>query len=26
VGVYRSLGFQEYCKIGQYVWAPESEA
>lgn len=25
VGVYRSLGFQEYCKIGQYVWAPEPE-
>jgi len=25
-GVYRSLGFQEYCKIGQYVWAPETEA
>ena len=23
VGVYRSLGFQEYCKIGQYVWMPE---
>jgi GNAT superfamily N-acetyltransferase len=22
VGVYRSLGFQEYCKIGQYVWSP----
>jgi len=22
-GVYRSLGFQEYCKIGQYVWSPE---
>ncbi len=21
--VYRSLGFQEYCKIGQYVWSPE---
>lgn len=20
VGVYRQLGFQEYCKIGQYVW------
>lgn len=20
--VYRSLGFQEYCKIGQYVWQP----
>jgi GNAT superfamily N-acetyltransferase len=25
VGVYRSLGFQEYCKIGQYVWAPGLE-
>jgi ribosomal protein S18 acetylase RimI-like enzyme len=23
VDVYRSLGFQEYCKIGQYVWSPE---
>ena len=22
VDVYRSLGFQEYCKIGQYVWSP----
>ena len=22
VGVYRSLGFQEVCPIGQYVWAP----
>lgn len=22
-GVYRSLGFKEYCKIDQYVWAPE---
>ena len=21
--VYRSLGFQEYCKIGQYVWSSE---
>lgn len=21
VNVYRSLGFQEYCKIGQYVWS-----
>jgi GNAT superfamily N-acetyltransferase len=20
--LYRSLGFQEYCKIGQYVWSP----
>jgi len=20
VGVYRELGFQEYCKIGHYVW------
>jgi len=23
VSVYRSLGFQEYCKIGQYEWTPE---
>ncbi len=23
VDVYRSLGFQESCKIGQYVWSPE---
>jgi ribosomal protein S18 acetylase RimI-like enzyme len=23
VGVYRSLGFQEYCKIGHYVWLSE---
>jgi GNAT superfamily N-acetyltransferase len=22
VGVYRSLGFQEYCKIASYRWAP----
>lgn len=22
VGVYRSLGFQEYCKIGHYAWSP----
>ena len=22
LGVYRSLGFQEYCKLGQYVWSP----
>jgi GNAT superfamily N-acetyltransferase len=22
-GVYRSIGFEEYCKIGQYVWLPE---
>jgi GNAT superfamily N-acetyltransferase len=21
--VYRALGFQEYCKIGQYIWRPE---
>jgi GNAT superfamily N-acetyltransferase len=21
--VYRSLGFQEYCKIGQLMWMPE---
>ena len=24
--VYRSLGFQEYCKIGLYVWSPEASA
>ena len=24
--VYRSLGFQEYCKIGQYVWLPEQDS
>ena len=23
VNVYRSLGFQAYCKIGQYLWSPE---
>ena len=22
VGIYRSLGFQDCCRIGQYVWAP----
>jgi GNAT superfamily N-acetyltransferase len=22
-GVYRSLGFQEYCKVGEYLWLPE---
>jgi len=22
-GVYRSIGFQEYCKIGQYIWSPQ---
>ncbi len=21
--VYRSMGFQEYCQIGQYVWSSE---
>lgn len=25
VNVYRSLGFKEYCKIGQYLWLPEQE-
>lgn len=25
VNVYRRLGFQEYCKIGHYVWASEHE-
>jgi len=24
VNIYRSLGFLEYCKIGQYVWQPGS--
>lgn len=24
IGVYRSLGFQEYCQIGQYAWFPTS--
>ncbi len=23
IGVYRSLGFEEYCQIGQYLWLPE---
>lgn len=23
LGVYQSLGFREYCKIGHYVWSPE---
>lgn len=23
--VYRRLGFQQYCTIGQYVWSPENE-
>jgi ribosomal protein S18 acetylase RimI-like enzyme len=23
VSVYRSLGFEEYCKIGHYLWSPE---
>ena len=26
LNVYRSLGFQEYCKIGQYLWFPEASA
>ena len=21
--VYRSMGFQEYCKFGQYIWSPQ---
>ena len=25
LSVYRSLGFQEYCKINGYLWRPESE-
>lgn len=25
VNVYRKLGFQEYCKIGQYVWVSETD-
>lgn len=25
VGVYRRLGFQEYCKIGRYVWTREAD-
>jgi GNAT superfamily N-acetyltransferase len=24
VGVYQSLGFQEYCNIGLYIWSPEN--
>jgi ribosomal protein S18 acetylase RimI-like enzyme len=24
--VYRRLGFQEYCKVGQYVWSPKPVA
>jgi ribosomal protein S18 acetylase RimI-like enzyme len=23
LGMYRSLGFEELCDIGQYVWVPE---
>ena len=23
--VYRALGFEEYCKIGQYIWLPEHQ-
>jgi GNAT superfamily N-acetyltransferase len=23
IGVYRRLGFEKYCQIGHYVWAPE---
>ena len=25
VNVYRRLGFREYCKIGHYIWMPESK-
>lgn len=25
VSVYRQLGFEEYCKIGQYVWVGETD-
>ena len=24
-GVYQSLGFQEYCKISQYLWSPDHQ-
>jgi GNAT superfamily N-acetyltransferase len=26
VGVYRSLGFREYCKIGRYVWSGDARS
>ena len=22
-GVYHSIGFQEFCKVGQYIWSPQ---